>query len=204
MLEFEKATPEQKKAAEAAVIDQTVLLGLLDGLLSKSKETRYDNFKVLYALSEQHPEALYSHWGFFEGFLKSDDDSKKFYAIHILANLTKVDTQQRFEGVFDDFYGILKGDSFINAGHVAYVSGKIVAAKPDLADRIAERLLDLEGATCKHPELVKANAVKSFSEFYDKLSDKEKVANFVLELKEDKSSRAKKEAADFIKKWKIK
>lgn len=158
---------------------------------------------MLCLLSEQHPEAVYSQWGFFENFLKSNDESKKFYAIHILANLTKADTQGKFESLFDDFYGILKGDSFISASHVAYVSDKIVAAKPELADKITERLLDLDDATYKHKELVKANAVKSFSEYYDKVTNKDKILSLVLELKKDKSSRAKKEANDFIKKWKI-
>jgi hypothetical protein len=51
--------------------------------------------------------------------------------------------------------------------------------------------------------LVKANAVKSFSEYYDKVTNKDKINSLVVELKSDKSSRAKKEANDFIKKWKI-
>jgi len=204
MLDFEKSNPEQKKAAEDAVKNQALLLSLFDGLLSKSKDVRYENFKVLYLLSKQNPEALYNRWSFFEDFLKSGDDSKRFYAIHILANLTKVDTKKKFEGIFDDFYGILKGDSFINAGHVAHVSAKIVAAKTELAGRVAERLLDVEGVRYKHPELVKANAVASLSEFYDKVPDKEKVTSFVLELKAEKSPRAKKEAVAFIKKWGIK
>jgi glutamine synthetase type III len=134
MIDLEKITLKQKEAAEAAVKDRTLLLGLLDGLLSKSKEVRYENFKVLCLISKQHPEVVYGQWGFFENFLKPDDDSKKFYAIHILANLAKADTEGKFESLFDDFYGILKGDSFISASHVAYVSGKIVAAKPELAD----------------------------------------------------------------------
>ena len=153
--------------------------------------------------SEEHPEALYSQWAFFENFLKSDDDSKKFYAIHIIANLAKADNEGKFEGLFDDFYSILSGAALIPACHVAHVSGKIVNAKPKLADKVTERLLGFDGAY-KHKELVKANAVKAFSEYYDKITEKDKIVNFVMVLKQDKSSRAKKEANDFLKKWKIK
>ena len=202
MLDLEKTTTQQKDAAEAAVKDKTLLTGLLDGLLSKNKEVRYDNFKVLCLISEEHPEALYSQWAFFENFLKSDDDSKKFYSIHIIANLAKADNEGKFEGLFDDFYSILSGAALIPACHVAHVSGKIVNAKPKLADKVTERLLGFEG-TYKHKELVKANAVKAFSEYYDKITEKDKIVNFVMALKQDKSSRAKKEANDFLKKWKI-
>jgi hypothetical protein len=203
MLDLEKTSPQQKLAAENAAVDKTLLTNLLDGLISKSKEVRYENFKALYALSNVHPDALYGHWGFFEDFLRSNDDSKRFYAVHILANLARADCQGRFEGLFDDFYGILKGNALIPACHVAYVSGKIVASKPELADKVTARLLDLEGATYKHPELVKANAAKSLAEFYDKITSKDQVAHFVQELKQNKSAKVKKEASDFIKKWKI-
>jgi hypothetical protein len=204
MLDLEKTTVEQKESSKAAVKDKVLLDGLLAGLLSKKSTVKYNSFKILYYISQENPEVLYGKWSFFESFLKSTDDSKKFYAIHLLVNLAKVDAEGKFEGLFDDFYGILNGKAFIPACHVAYVSYKIVNAKPELADKVTERLLNFDGSAYKHPELVKANAVTSFSEYFDKISDKNKVVSYVRELQRDKSSKVKKEANAFVKKWNIK
>jgi ABC-type phosphate/phosphonate transport system substrate-binding protein len=136
--------------------------------------------------------------------LKSRNNSLKFQAIHVLANLAKIDTTGRFEKVFNQFYDIVNGDALIPACHVAYVSHKIVKAKPELADKITERLLNLDKATYKHKELVQANALSSFSEYFDRISDKEKIVSLAKELQKNKSSRAKKEATEFLRKWNIK
>src|SRR4030067_3436276 len=143
MLDLEKRTPEQKKTAENAVKDETLLSELLDGLLSKKCSVRYKNFKAVYLISEDYPETLYGKWDFFEDMLKSNN-TFRFYAIHVLANLARIDNQGRFEKILDNFYGILNGDALVPACHVAYVSGKIVNAKPELAEEITRRLLNID------------------------------------------------------------
>ena len=203
MLDLEKRTPEQQKTAENAVKNSKVLSELLDGLLSKKCAVRYKNFKAVYLISEEHPEVLYPKWNFFENMLKSGNNTYTFYAIHILANLARVDEAGRFEKVFDEFFGIVNGDALVPACHVAYVSHKIVKAKPELAEEVTSRLLNLDKATYKHKELVQANALVSFSEYYEQINDKDKILNLAKELQKNKSSRAKKEAAKFLKKWNV-
>jgi hypothetical protein len=144
MLDLEKRTPEQKNTAENAVKDETLLSELLDGVLSKRCSVRYKNFKAVYLISEEYPETLYEKWDFFEDMLKSNNNTFKFYAIHVLANLVIVDEKGRFEKILDNFYGILNEDALVPACHVAYVSGKIVNAKPELAEEITRRLLNID------------------------------------------------------------
>ena len=76
---------------------------------------------------------------------------------------------------------------------------KIAKAKPKLADNITEKLLNFEGAQYKHNELVQASASRSFSKYFDLITDKEKIINLARELQRNKSQRTKKEAADFLK-----
>ena len=201
MLDLEKRSPEQEQMASAAVSDAKVLSDLLDGLLSKKCAVRYKNFKAVFLISEDHPEVLYPKWVFFEDMLKSGNATYIFYAIHVLANLARVDSGGRFEKVFNEFYGILNGDELVPACHVAYVSHKIVKAKPQLIEEVIERLLHLDKATYKHRELVQANALYALSEFYDKIPNKKDVLNLARELHKSKSARAKKEAVAFFKKW---
>jgi len=204
MLNLEKRTPQVERTAAEATKDGKALSELLDGLLVKKCAVRYKNFKAVYLISEDHPEVLYPKWAFFENMLTSKNNTYKFYAIHVLANLAKADKAGKFERVFDQFYDILNGDALVPACHVAYVSSKIAKAKPELTDEITKRLLDIGKATYKHTELVKANAVKAFSEYFDKISDKDQVLLLVKELQNSKSSKAKKEATEFLRKWGIK
>ncbi len=203
MLDLEKRTSEQEKTATAAMQDAELLSELMEGLLSKKCAVRYKNFKAVYLISEEHPKVLYPKWDFFEKLLKSGNNTYEFYAIHVLANLSRVDAEDRFEKVFDEFFGILNGDALVPACHVAYVSHKIVKAKPVLSEEITSRLLNLDKATYKHKELVQANALTSFSQYFEKISDKAKIISLARELQKNKSARAKKEAAELLKKWDI-
>ena len=173
MLDLEKTSAQEKEVAFYAVKDKKLLAELSEGLFSEKSALRYRNFKVIWLISNECPDALYGQWDFFENFLKSSDNTQKFYAIHVLANLAKVDRAGKFEGLFEDFYGVLNGDALIPACHVTYVSHKVVKAKPELMDKVTERLLNLDNAGYKHKELVVANAVSSFSEYFDKIKDKE-------------------------------
>jgi len=199
MLDIEKRTPQQQKTAEKTAKNAGALTELLNGLQSKKSAVRYGNFKTVYLISEDYPKALYPKWALFEDMLKSNDNTFKFYAIHVLANLAKVDKAGKFETIFDNFFDMVNGDALIPACHVAYVAHKIVKAKPELADKITDRLLNLEKATYKHKELVQANALSSFSEYFGRISDKDRIIALAQELQKSKSSRARKEASDFLK-----
>ena len=98
----------------------------LEGLLSKNETYRYNCFKVLYIFSEKKPEILYLHWDFFINHLKSENDYHKISAILIIANLTLVDTEDRFEKIFDTFYENLKSKKTIVPIYIVKSSGKIV------------------------------------------------------------------------------
>src|SRR3989304_7816110 len=131
MLDLEKRTPEQEKTAENALKDEKLLSELLDGLLSKKCSVRYKNFKAVYLISEDYPETLYEKWGFFEDMLKSNNNTFRFYAIHVLANLVKVDEKGRFEKILDNFYGILNEDALVPACHVASSQEKSPTRNPN-------------------------------------------------------------------------
>ena len=142
MLDLEKTTPEQEEVAANALKDSRLLSDLWRDCSHNDREYRYNCFKALYLVSEDRPFTLDPRWEFFEGMLKSDSSTSNFQAIHILANLLRVDSEGKFEKVFDRFFSFLDGDELIPASHVAYVSHKIVRAKPELVDIVMERFLN--------------------------------------------------------------
>jgi hypothetical protein len=95
----------------------------------------------------------------------------KYIAIHIIANLTKADAENKFEKLFDTYYGLLSDKSIIPAAHVAVNSGKIALAKPALQSKITSRLLDIDNVVQRHKDLVKAGAIDTFDAYFDKSND---------------------------------
>ncbi len=201
MLDLEKRTPEQTKRATEATKDSKVLSALLDGLSSKKEAARYNDFKTVMVISQDYPDLLYPKWDFFTDMLRSKDPKLEFQAIHILANLAGIDRENKFEETFTDFYDKLNGQDFILASHVAYVSHKIIKAKPRETDKIANLLLNTKNVSCKHGEIVQANALISLSECFLQISDKSAVVSFAKQLRKTKSPKAKKAALEFLKKW---
>lgn len=50
-----------ESVAKKALKNEEVLSELLEGILSKEDTIRYNSFKTLLLLSEDHPELLYPH-----------------------------------------------------------------------------------------------------------------------------------------------
>ena len=198
-----KRSIDIESVAKEAVKDDNVLAELLDGILSKKETIRYNSFKVLLLISEEHPEFLCPKWDFFVGLLESDNTSHKYIAIYIIANLTRLDKENNFEKIFDKYYNLLDDKSIIPAGHVAGNSGKIARARPELQTKITDKLLSID-ETHHEPErreLIKGYAIESFSEYFEEAKNKREITEFVKKQLNSKSPRTRKKANEFLEKW---
>ena len=185
------------------VIKNTDSIGqYLDGLISKNETYRYNCFKVLNIVSKKKPDILYPHWDFFINHLRSDNNYHKMSAILIIANLASIDTKNRFEKVFDEFYDNLKSKKTIVPIYIVKSSGKIVNFKPHLEEKITKLLLDIENI---HPgkqiDLVKSSVIESFSEFYESSQKKDEILCFVKNQLDSKSPKTRKTAKEFLNKF---
>jgi len=191
--------------AKKAIEDQELLTELLKGVLSKEDEIRYPSFKVLLIISEEHPEALYPKWDFFANLINSDNSYKKLIALRLIANLTRVDTENKFEDLFDDYYSILDEEKTMTAGHLAGNSGKIAKAKPKLQLKITNKLLNIDNThRGKQKDLIKAYAIEAFDEYYDIAKNKDKIIEFVKKQLESDSPKTRMKAKEFLEKWEVK
>ena len=189
--------------AAKALADSSLSAEIFDGLTSKEETLRYNCHKVLMHISETNGEFLYPRWNYFVEFLSSDNSYRKMSAIQIIANLTKVDTENRFEKIIDQYYGLLDDRSMIVAIYVAASSGVIVRAQPQLEKGITSKLLDIDKT--HHPEgrkpLIKAGAIEAFNKYFTEATDKERIIAFVKEQQNCDSPKTKKLAQDFLRKW---
>ena len=197
-----KKSVSVESVAVEALEDKEVLSELLEGILSKKDVIRFKSFKALLLISEEHPQALYPKWDFFEDLLDSDNNYLKYIAIYLIANLTRVDTENRFEQIFNEYYSILDDERTMTAAHLAANSGKIAKAKPKLRSKITNRLLNIDKAhRGKQEELIRGYAIEAFNEYFAEIKDKEKILEFVKKQLKSKSPRTRKKAREFLKKW---
>jgi hypothetical protein len=189
-----------KAVAKKAVKNDELMATLLDSLWSKNETIRYNCHKVLFLLTQEQPQTLYSKWDYFEEFLESDNTYHKLSAVLLLANLTQIDKDNKFERLFDRYYDLLDDKSFITAAYVAGASGKIARAKPRLRTRITNRLLNIDEThhNPEHKDLVKASIIEAFEEYIGQTRNKKRIVDFVQQQLNCRSPKTKKAAKEFL------
>jgi len=185
---------------EKITINEKPISELLGALKSKDDAERYGSFEVLLDLSEKNPASLYPHWDFLAEMLDSKNAYRKLIAVRLLSRLTRADSENRFEKIFDKYYNLLN-DSVIVAGHITADSGRIARAKPELQARITDRLLNIDKTAQKHKDLIKAGAIDSFGEYFEDSQDKESIMEFVRQQLDGESPKTREKAKEFLKKW---
>jgi len=188
--------------------DFGLLPELLEGVSSSKAAIRYSCAKVLMDLSEEHPERLYAYMDLFVRLLDSKYRILVWNAMAIIANLTKVDTEKKFDAIFDKYYSFLNDAYMVTVANVVGHSGKIALAKPHLVEKITNELLKVETISitphltqeCK--KVIIEKTIKSFDMFFDKVTQKERVLSFVERHVDDPRKTLKATAEDFLEKWK--
>lgn len=173
------------------------------GLQSNNDKIREKCFKIIYPLSESNPELLYPYWDIFIEMLYKPEVSNKYYAIHIIANLIKVDFDNRFNDVFNYWFNdLLNFESPVVSPHIAEKSGLIAKVRPDLEKEITLLLLNIgETSKCRHIDLQKAYVLSAFDTYFEGISDKIRVIEFIKVQQENPSPKTKKKAKELMEKY---
>lgn len=194
-----------KRAFKTDMTKNTVIKEGLEGLQSSNARIRDQYFYTLLAISEESPEELYHAWDIIEDILKKPEVSRKYIAVHLLSNLAAVDTENKFDRIFEEFYQLLSHESPVVSPHIAGVSGKIILSKPHLKSRIISMLLDIDSINrCRHPELLKSYVIQAFDDCFEtiRIKDQMKIIKFVQDQSGSESPKTRKKAKAFLIKWK--
>ncbi len=202
--EINKKDIDVNKLVKRAITNQNFFSELLSGLTSKNDIIRFNCHKILTKISEENPNQLYSKWNYLEDLLKSPNNYHKLIAIELIANLTKVDVDNKFDAIFETYYSIINSEKTMVAGHLAGVSGKIAKNKPKLQNKITKRLLNIDKThQGKQVELIKAYIIDAFSEYFKEAKNKEEIKKFIKQQIYSKSPKTSKKARDFLKEHSI-
>lgn len=175
----------------------------MDGLDSNNEKIRNKAFNLLLPLSENNPEDLYPEWDRLVKILQKKEVSNKYVAIHLIANLVKIDKENKFDRIFADFYDLICHESPVVSPHIAGKSGKIINAKPYLQREIIDKLLTTDKISqCRHKELLKSYVIDALDECFAKIENKDAVFQYVKDQMNSESPKTKKRAKEFLKKYK--
>jgi hypothetical protein len=180
---------------------------LLEGAGHPKAAVRYGCSKVLMDLSEEHPEKLYPHFSFFVNLLDSKHRILTWTALAIVANLTRVDADKKFDAVFGKYYSFLGNEYMVTVANVVGNSGKIALAKPYLIPEITEELLKVQDiSTTPHlteecKRVIAQHAIKTFDLFFDRIDQKEQVISFVEAHRGSPRKKLRTAAEKFLEKW---
>ena len=197
----------KKELLEKVKHNSSLIPEILKGVSSAKPGIRYGCAKVLMDLSEDHPERLYPYMDFFTDLLDSKYRILTWSAIAIIANLTTIDKDNKFDVIFKKYYGLLNDEYMVTVANVVGHSGKIALAKPNLAQKIADELLKVENiSTTPHlteecKRVIAEKAIDSFDLFFDRMEDKEKVVSFTRRHLSSPKKTLKTKAENFLLKW---
>jgi hypothetical protein len=180
---------------------------LLKGVEHPKAAVRYGCSKVLMDLSEEHPEKLYPSFGFFVNLLDSKYRILKWTALAIIANLTRVDVDKKFDAVFGKYYSFLDDDYMVTVANVVGNSSKIALAKTYLIPKITEELLKVQDlSTTPHlteecKRVIAQHAINTFDLFFDRIDQKDQVISFVKLHQDSPRKKLRTAAEKFLEKW---
>jgi hypothetical protein len=174
---------------------------VLQGLSSETARVKYACAKALRILSETHPEMLYPRFDFFVRLLDHPNKTLQWEATLVLAQLARVDVEEKFAPIFAKYFAPIHGPVMITAANVIRGGSRIALAKPLWADRIAAELLKVAKARYQTPEcrnVAISHAMVAFGEFHDLLQNPAPVLRFVRRQLKNSRPATRKKAERFL------
>ncbi|WP_424354920.1 hypothetical protein [Methanobacterium sp. MBAC-LM] len=166
----------------------------------------YHSYNILAKASELKPELFYKYWDDFASLLNHKNSYHRDFGLTLIANLTKVDFENKFSSVSEDYFKHINDTKFMTARHCIQNTAKILANKSELTEDILNILLNIDelcNFSEKQKALLKSDVIYVFDEFYEQMGRKEMINKFVKAELSSISPKTKKRAREFISKYEI-
>jgi hypothetical protein len=198
----QKGSSKEQIADEVAGNPST-LSTVFTGLNSDKAPVKYGCAKILRLISEKWPAVLYSRTELVTRLLDGENTFLRCDAAHILANLAPVDTDNKFEEIFERYFAPISGPALVPAACIITCAARIALAKPALTARIARELLRVEKAkyaTAECRNVALGHAIESFDLFYNQIENQAPVARLIRRQLRNRRPATSKKAEAFLKK----
>ena len=164
----------------------------------------YHCYYVVDKASRQRPDLFYPYWPEIAALLQHPNSYHRDFALTVIANLTQVDQDDRFAGIYDDYFAHVNDDKFMTGQCCIQNSVKIFRHKPELRERILALLLDMDRCctyTEKQKAVLRADILDVLDEVYAEVQDKPEVNAFIENSISSLSPKTRRKAKDFVKKY---
>ena len=189
--------------ANLVVKDKSIQNDIVELTLNHPK-VYYYGYNILEKATEINPKIFYRHWEKFVKLLKHKNTYHREIGIVLLSNLSRVDKNDKFSEIVNEYLKCLYDDKISNAVYTAECLKDIIKNKPEYLEKIITELLQHRKKTFyneKHEALLEYGFLEIFEENYSKLLNKEIISSFILDKKESISSKTKKKSKELIKKY---
>ena len=195
------------KFAEIVINNRPIRDKIINQMLNnKNIMVYYHSYQILAKASELEPELFYKYWNDFASLLDHENSYHRDFGLTLIANLTKVDEENKFLSISKDYFKCINDAKFMTARHCIQNTSKIMANKSELNEDILNILLNIDelcNFSQKQKALLKSNVIEVFDKFYGQINDKGNVNKFVKVQLDSISPKTKKRAKEFILKWGI-
>lgn len=195
------------KFAEIVINEEPIRQEIINQMLNNEHiMVYYHSYNILAKASELKPELFYRYWDDFVSLLNHENSYHRDFGLTLIANLTKVDTENKFAHVSEDYFKHINDGKFMTARHCIHNTAKILANKHELKEDILNILLNIDelcNFSEKQKALIKSDVIEVFDEFYEEITNKEMINKFVKVELNSVSPKTKKRAREFILKYEI-
>ena len=134
---------KEQFSGTANVLSGSDLSNLVDLLAERDDKVRYRAFLLLQYRSMLFDDA-YPFWETFRSKLKSKNSCQRSIGIMLIAENARWDVENKMEASLDECMELLKDEKNTTIRQSIQALGKIAEAKPELSDKIADKLMSMD------------------------------------------------------------
>jgi hypothetical protein len=194
--------PPLDELAAAMLQDPALLQAAVEGCAAADEGYRYNSIRCLERVCEGgHADLLYPQWDFFVRLLDSRNAFQRSGGLWMVASLTAVDNDGRFEELFERFFRLVNDEKVMVSRYTIQSAAKIARFKPHLQERITALLLNIE-RVYHNPErvdLLKTDVLETFAAYAAASPQREAMLQFAAACKGSASPKTRQAAGKFLR-----
>ena len=166
----------------------------------------YHCYYVVDKASRERPEIFYSYWREIAELLHHKNSYHRDFALEIIGNLTRVDQENQFAEIKDEYFSIVNDEKFMTGNCCVKNLLKIYRHKPEQREQIIEILLDIDNRcdyTEKQKGVLKADVLDIFDEIYGDVLERNRINEFIRTEANCISPKTRKKAKELVKKYSL-
>ncbi len=200
--EISKKDFDKNKYVEMVINNEEIRDFVIENMINHPQIMKYYHcFYIIEEASSSKPDLFYTYWDDLYKLLNHPNSYHRDFGLILLAKLAKVDNENKFIDIIDDYMELLKDEKFMTAEFCVKNCAIIASVKEQLLERIINRLLILETDN-PFPEKQKAVMMSFIIEglelIVNRYPNKEKLLEFVKRQISSISPKTKKIAKKFL------